>query len=104
MPPSYQPRRLTAPPPLPDPPPPPCRLDYANFCLTACLIVAAAVVSAVAEPHVTPYYVWDARIANPLHSELDTIPSWRVLRGAWARLCPSALPTCRRFALLKACV
>lgn len=42
-----------------------CRQDYANFCLTACIIVAAAVVSTVANPHIVPYVLWDARISYP---------------------------------------
>ncbi|KAL4424010.1 hypothetical protein ABPG75_001311 [Micractinium tetrahymenae] len=50
------------------------RQDYANFLLTACLIVATIVVSVVAEPHIVPYVAWDARISYPLHS--NTIPSW----------------------------
>lgn len=38
----------------------------ANFCLTACIIVAVIVVTLVAEPHVVPYLVWDARISFPV--------------------------------------
>ncbi len=35
-----------------------CRQDFANWCLTACIIVATAVVAAVAEPHQVPYVIW----------------------------------------------
>lgn len=82
------------------------RQDWANWCLTACVIVATAVVAGVAEPHQVPYVIWgepggaslpctgrlahrsrltpalplapcsDARIAYPLNSEVDTIPAW----------------------------
>ena len=43
-----------------------CRQDYANFCLTACIIVAVVVVTAVGEPHIVPYRLWDARISYPV--------------------------------------
>ncbi|KAL4423522.1 hypothetical protein ABPG77_006545 [Micractinium sp. CCAP 211/92] len=50
------------------------RQDYANFLLTACLIIATIIVSVVANPHIVPYVVWDARISYPQNT--NTIPSW----------------------------
>lgn len=45
---------------------PGCRQDYANFCLTACIIIAVILVTVLAEPHVVPYVIWDGRIAYPV--------------------------------------
>ena len=34
------------------------RQDIANWCLTACVIIATAIVAGVAEPHQVPFVVW----------------------------------------------
>ena len=63
------------------------RQDYATWCLTACIIVAVAVVSGVAQPHEVPYLVWGAPWVGCRPGSAR-----QELLGCWGGLHSRALP------------